>query len=124
MHPMDNSLWITMRHRRGWGGRGRRPKPIMLGTAPSTTSFVPTIMKNSVPVELHFSELEALRLVDQEGLNQEEAGKEMHVSRGTVWRLLKEGRKKVVTALTAGRPLSITPQGSLAPDQQDEGQQG
>ena len=55
-----------MRHRRGWGGRGRRPKPIMLGTTPSTTSFIPTQIKNPNPVELHFSELEALRLVDQE----------------------------------------------------------
>jgi len=109
-----------MRHRRGWGGRGRRPKPIMLGTFPSTASFVPTIMRNSTPVELHFSELEALRLVDQNGLNQEEAGKAMHISRGTVWRLLKEGRKKVITALTEGRPLHITAQGTLVPEPLDK----
>lgn len=103
-----------MRHRRGWGGRGRRPKPIMLGTTPSTTSFIPTQIKNPKPVELHFSELEALRLVDRKGLNQEEAGKEMHISRGTVWRLLQEGRKKIVIALTEGRPLNITAQGTVA----------
>ena len=102
-----------MRHRRGWGGRGRRPKPIMLGTSPSTTSFTPTQIKNPIPVELHFSELEALRLVDQEGHNQEEAGKKMHVSRGTVWRLLQSGRKKIVTALTESRPLNITAQGTV-----------
>jgi predicted DNA-binding protein (UPF0251 family) len=82
----------------------------MLGRKPEATNFIPTTIRNSLPVELHFSELEALRLVDQEGLDQEEAGKAMHVSRGTVWRLLKKGRKKVVTALTQGRPLHITPQ--------------
>jgi predicted DNA-binding protein (UPF0251 family) len=85
----------------------------MLGTKPSTTSFIPTNMQNSTPVDLLFAELEALRLVDQNGLNQEEAGKAMHVSRGTVWRLLQEGRKKVVTALTEGRPLNITTQGTI-----------
>ena len=99
-----------MRHRRGWGGRGRRPKPIMLGRKPEANSFTPIVIRNSLPVDLHFSELEALRLVDYEGLDQEDAGKAMHVSRGTVWRLLKKGRKKVVTALTQGRPLHITPQ--------------
>ena len=113
-----------MRHRRGWGGRGRRPKPIMLGAAHQRTSFVPTILKNSNPVELQFSELEALRLVDREGLNQEEAGKAMHVSRGTVWRLLKEGRRKVVTALTEGRPIEISPQGSQTEADQEETQPG
>ena len=77
-------------------------------------------MKSSIPVKLTFSELEALRLVDLENLNQEEAGKEMHVSRGTVWRLLKEGRKKVVTALIEGRPISITSQGTLSQNMKDE----
>lgn len=48
-----------------------------------------------------------MRLVDGEGLDQEEAGQRMEVSRGTVWRLLQSGRKKVVTALTENRPLTI-----------------
>lgn len=90
----------------------------MLGRKPVATNFIPTTIRNSLPVELHFSELEALRLVDQEGLDQEEAGKAMHVSRGTVWRLLKKGRKKVVTALTQGRPLHITPQEMSDEDKQ------
>jgi len=53
------------------------------------------------------AELEAFRLVDLEGLSQEEAGKRMGVSRGTVWRLLQSARKKTAQALTEGRPLQI-----------------
>jgi len=54
------------------------------------------------------AEVEALRLVDLEGLSQEEAGKEMGVSRGTVWRLLQSARRKVAQALTEARPLKVT----------------
>lgn len=43
---------------------------------------------------LHRDELEALRLCDKEGLIQEQAGKRMGVSRGTVQRLLTAARKK------------------------------
>ena len=54
------------------------------------------------------AEVEALRLVDLEGLSQEEAGLEMGVSRGTVWRFLQSVRKKVTQALTEGKPLTVT----------------
>ncbi len=96
-----------MRFRRGWQGRGRPPKPVSLGHVPTPTSFIPTVVKNSVPLYLYASELEAMRLVDQQGDEQADAGKKMGVSRGTVWRLLQSGRKKVVTALTESRPLVI-----------------
>jgi predicted DNA-binding protein (UPF0251 family) len=48
-----------------------------------------------------------MRLVDQKGLSQQEAGESMKASRGTVWRLLQRGREKVVVALTEGRPILI-----------------
>jgi len=97
-----------MRYRRGWRGRGRPPKPISLSHVPVPTTFTPNIMKNSIPIQLFASELEALRLVDKEGLDQEEAGKRMGVSRGTIWRLLQSGRRKTITALTENRPITIT----------------
>ncbi len=52
-------------------------------------------------------ELEALRLVYLEGLTQEEAAKRMNVSRGTLWRMLNSGRRKVVQALVELRPIVI-----------------
>ena len=58
-------------------------------------------------ITIYSDELEALRLVDLEGLSQEDAGIRMEISRGTVWRLLQSARKKVAQALTEGRPLLI-----------------
>jgi predicted DNA-binding protein (UPF0251 family) len=59
------------------------------------------------PVFIEMAELEAFRLVDMEGLSQEEAGQKMNVSRGTIWRLVQSARKKTAQALTEGRPLQI-----------------
>lgn len=56
------------------------------------------------------AEVEALRLVDLEGLSQEEAGQKMGISRGTVWRLVQTARRKVAAALTEGRTLVISTQ--------------
>jgi predicted DNA-binding protein (UPF0251 family) len=58
-------------------------------------------------VELGLSELEALRLCDLEGLDQEAAGQRMGVSRGTVQRLVKRARATVVGCLVDGRALVI-----------------
>jgi predicted DNA-binding protein (UPF0251 family) len=58
-----------------------------------------------IPLEL--SELEAMRLCDVEDHDQEEAGQQMGVSRGTIQRLLKRGRSKVVEALLESAALVI-----------------
>lgn len=58
-------------------------------------------------IRLELSELEALRLCDLEGLEQAAAGVRMGVSRGTVQRLLKSGRTKIVTALSETMALLI-----------------
>jgi len=52
-------------------------------------------------------EVEALRLVDYLGLDQEEAAQSMGVSRGTVWRCVDSGRKKLITMVVEGRPLTV-----------------
>ena len=52
-------------------------------------------------------ELEALRLCDMEGFDQKGAGERMGVSRGTVQRLLKSGREKLVRVLVENRALII-----------------
>jgi predicted DNA-binding protein (UPF0251 family) len=56
---------------------------------------------------LAVDELEALRLCDLEGLDQESAGERMGVSRGTVQRLLKSGRATLVRTLVENRALVI-----------------
>lgn len=58
-------------------------------------------------VRLELSELEAMRLCDVDNLDQEAAGEQMGVSRGTVQRLLKGGRAKVLEALLYSQALLI-----------------
>ena len=92
-----------------WGRRGRPPKPIMVRLIPPASRFIPQPPGNPEPILLEIAELEALRLVDLEGLSQEEAGQRMGVSRGTVWRLVQRARKKMAQALSEGRPIYIIP---------------
>ena len=58
-------------------------------------------------IRLELGELEAMRLCDLERLDQEEAALRMKVSRGTVQRLIKKGRAKVVEALVTPAALLI-----------------
>jgi predicted DNA-binding protein (UPF0251 family) len=93
------------RHR--YGRRGRFPKPVTLETIPLITSFTPNPPRNLEPVFIEFAELEAFRLVDMDGLSQEEAGQKMSISRGTIWRLVQSTRRKAAQALSEGRPIYI-----------------
>jgi uncharacterized protein len=58
-------------------------------------------------LQLELAELEAMRLCDLDGHDQEAAGVRMGVSRGTVQRLLKSGRSKVVEALVTSAAVII-----------------
>ena len=58
-------------------------------------------------IELGLDELEAMRLCDFDGKQQEEAAVAMGVSRGTIQRLLESGRRKTLDALVGGKALSF-----------------
>jgi predicted DNA-binding protein (UPF0251 family) len=77
---------------------------------PDVTFFKPAgvPMFNLEIVELTYPELEALRLVDYEGLTQEEAASRMGISRRSLWGDLNNARKKVAYALSNGCALQIT----------------
>lgn len=64
-------------------------------------------MPRLATVRLELSELEAMRLCDLERCEQDEAGRRMGVSRGTVFRLLKSGRAKVLEAILGSMALLI-----------------
>jgi hypothetical protein len=98
---------MPRRWRQRRGQRGRQPKPITVDKIPPFTRFTPIPHSDSPPIVLDPTEVEALRLVDLEGLSQEEAGTRMGVSRGTVWRLLQQARAKVAQALSEARPINI-----------------
>jgi len=58
-------------------------------------------------LELSFEEMEALRLKDYLGLEQEECAQAMGVSRPTFHRLLKDARQKIAHALLMGHGIVI-----------------
>ncbi len=58
-------------------------------------------------VRLSVDELEALRLKDVEGLEQEESAAEMAISRQTFQRVLEEAHRKVAEVLVMGKALRI-----------------
>lgn len=60
-------------------------------------------------ITLFHDELEAVNLCDNNDHTQEEAGKRMGISRGTVQRLLSQGRKKISQAIAERMALEIEP---------------
>ncbi len=90
----------------------RPRKPRHCGCPAFVRAFKPTgtPMPQLAKLELAEDELEALRLCDLLGLTQEEAGRRMGVSRGTVQRTVKSARAKVAQALTEGMALVLAPQ--------------
>ena len=64
-------------------------------------------------IRLELSELEAMRLCDLIGHDQEVAGIQMDVSRGTIQRLLKSGRAKVLRALVQSSALRFETLGAI-----------
>jgi hypothetical protein len=101
---------MAWRRRHRYGRRGRFPKPVTIPIPTIVDKLIPMPQTNPEPIFIEPAEVEALRLVDLEGLTQEEAGQKMGVSRGTVWRLLQSARKKVAQSLTVGNPLIVSKQ--------------
>jgi predicted DNA-binding protein (UPF0251 family)/DNA-directed RNA polymerase subunit RPC12/RpoP len=58
-------------------------------------------------VVLHVDEYEAVRLVDREKLDQEQAAKRLGVSRATCARILESARQKIAEALVEGKAIRI-----------------
>ncbi|MHA1125394.1 MAG: DUF134 domain-containing protein [Candidatus Heimdallarchaeota archaeon] len=87
--------------------RGRPLKEIQIDDFPKVTQIIPEPIESEEIIHLTVGEYEALRLVDQKGLNQEEAGVAMNVSRGTIWRLLDTGRAKLISVIIEGKKLVI-----------------
>ena len=57
---------------------------------------------------LLIEEVEAIRLIDFEGIEQIKAAKQMKISQPTFSRILKQGRKKIADAIVTGKAIKIT----------------
>jgi predicted DNA-binding protein (UPF0251 family) len=64
-------------------------------------------------ITIYRDELEVLSLCDFEDMTQEEAGRKMGASRGTVRRLLMSGRKKLVEAVVSVKALIFEPETNM-----------
>jgi len=62
----------------------------------------------STEVSLSPEEIELIRLIDIEGLEQEEAAERLGVSRKTAWRDLHEARRKIADALVNGKGIEMS----------------
>lgn len=89
------------------GRRGRPRAPRLIAEGTDFRCFGPLCGRQDDIVVLLPEELEALRLTDLEGLEQEAAAEKLGVSRKTLWRDLHEARRKVADALVNGRGIRI-----------------
>jgi uncharacterized protein len=88
------------------------PKPKKERTVlhpPSVVFFKPQgiPMVQLEKVILNVDEYEAIRLVDYDGLDQEEASKKLGVSRPTCARIMEGAHKKIAEAITQGKAIQI-----------------
>ena len=58
-------------------------------------------------VSLLYDEYEAIRLLDYEGMNQDQAAVQMNVSRPTLTRIYENARKTIAQALVEGKMIMI-----------------
>lgn len=87
----------------------RPKKSRWIACQPGVSFFKPqgVPMRMLEQVDLEMDELEAMRLADCEGLNQEEAAKRMNISRATFGRIVAQGRQKIADALVHGKAIRI-----------------
>ncbi len=76
--------------------------PLMQGFKPYG---IPRSMLSSV--SLLYDEYEAIRLLDYEGLNQDQAAARMNVSRPTLTRIYEQARRTIALALVEGKMIHI-----------------
>lgn len=75
---------------------------------PQTLAFWPEKPENNeAAVILTVDEYESIRLIDKEGLSQEQCGKQMQVARTTVQQIYASARKKLADVIVDGLPLRI-----------------
>jgi hypothetical protein len=93
--------------RRGRRGRPRLERRLALDIGATYFKPAGVPMRELETVFLSLEEAEALRLVELEELEQEEAAKKMGISRKTLWRELHSAHKKITDALINGKAIEI-----------------
>ena len=74
---------------------------------PDHWAFSPEEASGSEPVVMSLDEFEAIRLLDREGMTQEQCAERMGVARTTVTSIYESARRKMAEALVDGKRLLI-----------------
>jgi predicted DNA-binding protein (UPF0251 family) len=87
----------------------RPPKCRRVAHIPAITYFKPAgiPLRSLGEVVLSVEEIEALRLKDVEGLEQEQGAERMNISRPTFQRVLTSARQKIADAILNGKAMNI-----------------
>jgi predicted DNA-binding protein (UPF0251 family) len=102
--PGSEDPGMTPCHRRG------RPRLRRIINGPSESRcYKPCCCPDDerAGILLEPAEVELIRLIDLEGLEQEEAAERLGVSRKTAWRDLHEARRKIADALVNGKGIEM-----------------
>lgn len=86
------------------------PRPIKqrnVCSMPKSSHFGPLDSNASEIINMTVDEYETIRLIDLEGLTQEECSKQMNVARTTIQGIYIEARRKLAEALVNGKRLVI-----------------
>ena len=85
----------------------RKQRCRWIGGYPDHWEFSPEEITDSEPVVMSLDEFETIRLLDREGLTQEQCAERMGVARTTVTAIYDSARRKIAEALTEGKRLMI-----------------
>ena len=85
----------------------RPPRCRRICGVPQVDTFCPNGCENTEPILLTLDEYEVIRLIDLEGLTQEQCSKQMEVARTTVQAIYASARKTLAQCIVEGHPLQI-----------------
>lgn len=76
---------------------------------PNATYYKPAgiPLKDLEEIALSLDEFESIRLADYEGYYQEDAAKQMNISRQTFGRIINSAHQKIAEAFVQGKAISI-----------------